>query len=852
MSGTSSSGTSRPAVGPHRVLVLSADMGAGHNATADSLEEAAQRAWPGSEIRRVDALDVMGRGVGPLFRGIYVGNVETTPWLYEFFYASLWRRRWFARASKRFTGSWCGRRLVREIERFDPDVIVSTYPLASSGLAWLRRHRGLSVPTAAWVSDFAPHTFWVYPDVDVTYVMDETALPVARSAEPEARVEVSVPPVASRFSPGDRRAAREELGLDPDRLVVLLSSGAYAFGDVARTVRALLDGGDTVQVVAACGRNTEIARALEALGLPRSSLVVLGWREDMSPLVRAADVVLTNAGGATALEALATGTPVVTSRPIAAHGEANANLMVVAGATALARDLHRLTALVRAAARDRSALEPLRGGGSREGAVDLEDALRDLAPPRRREVLADVERRTGGRGWRVRPADAFFSHAETGAVAQELGAVLEVGPTPGGRLRVADVAAAMQPRLPGLPPARRELLREGARGRRRPVWRLHDAVDAAAHVEERVVTSGDRTAWDEVGDFWTRRLPAGRPTWGVLVVRDETGGPDLVAVKMHHCHGDGVSALGLLDRFSDAAPGDPLRERRPAEGSLAARRAASAGLVVRGLAALAARGRAPRIPLTAVPTSPVRTVVGVPLPWSEVRRLAGRLGVRPHEVVVALAAEALDRLLRPAGLLRGRGERPVPLRAMVPVATRAPRLDRIAGNWTGALTCDLPTGPMPFEERARRVRATLETEAARGQAPAAGLVVELAGRLPAPLARRFARAVYRKRFFHTIVSYMPAARGSRWFAGAPVRAVHPVLPLAPGVPVTVGAVVADGVLGVGVLLDTDLGLTRRAVEDAVRGAFTAAGGALADVGGNGPADGGADGVARPGAAGRGS
>ncbi|MGH3425698.1 MAG: MGDG synthase family glycosyltransferase, partial [Nocardioidaceae bacterium] len=240
---------------PRRVMVVSADMGGGHNATAGALEEAVQRLWPGSETTRVDALDVMGPGIGRLFRAIYVGNVEQTPWLYEFFYASLWRHRWFAHASKRFTGSWCGRRLGTHVDRFDPDLIVSTYPLGSSGLAWLRRHRGLAVPTGCWISDFSPHPFWVYPELDTNFVMDEVAVPVARAAEPDAIVEVCAPPVVASFRPGDRAAARRRLGLREDALVVLVSCGAYAFGDVESIVRTLTAASGRVQVVAACGRN---------------------------------------------------------------------------------------------------------------------------------------------------------------------------------------------------------------------------------------------------------------------------------------------------------------------------------------------------------------------------------------------------------------------------------------------------------------------------------------------------------------------------------------------------------------------------------------------------------------------
>jgi diacylglycerol O-acyltransferase / wax synthase len=98
-------------------------------------------------------------------------------------------------------------------------------------------------------------------------------------------------------------------------------------------------------------------------------------------------------------------------------------------------------------------------------------------------------------------------------------------------------------------------------------------------------------------------------------------------------------------------------------------------------------------------------------------------------------------------------------------------------------------------------------------------VMTAAGRVPHLWHRWFARTVYSSTFFNTIVSFMPAARGPRWLAGARVRALYPVLPLTKGVPLTFGIVVFDGVAGVGIMLDTRLGLRRGDVESAVRRAF---------------------------------
>jgi len=72
----------------------------------------------------------------------------------------------------------------------------------------------------------------------------------------------------------------------------------------------------------------------------------MGWTEAMPDLLLAADVLLQNAGGLTCMEAFATGLPVVSYRPIAGHGLANAAEMERAGVALYARDASELESVL--------------------------------------------------------------------------------------------------------------------------------------------------------------------------------------------------------------------------------------------------------------------------------------------------------------------------------------------------------------------------------------------------------------------------------------------------------------------------------------------------------------------------
>ena len=333
-------------------MIVSADIGEGHNAAGRALEEAARRAWPGCDVGWLDTLSVAAPGFPRLARRFYISQVQSVPWMYEFFFSAMWRHRWYLDATRRGAGAWFGRRMLPRIRAARPDVVLSTYPLGSAGLSWLRRRGQLAVPAGAWVPAFCPHPSWLYPDLDITYVMHACAAAIAQRAEPGLRVTIGALPVRDAFTPAGQAAARARLGVRTDGFLVALGTGSLGFGHPGHAVAAALAAGPDVQVVAFCGRNQALREQLARLGEPSRRLRVLGWTDDMPDWMTAADVVISNAGGATGLEAVASGRPVIMFDTIAGHGRANASVMAEAGLAILASSVAGLTAAIRRLARE--------------------------------------------------------------------------------------------------------------------------------------------------------------------------------------------------------------------------------------------------------------------------------------------------------------------------------------------------------------------------------------------------------------------------------------------------------------------------------------------------------------------
>ncbi|MEV0700987.1 wax ester/triacylglycerol synthase domain-containing protein [Saccharopolyspora sp. NPDC050389] len=779
-------------VQPRRVLLISATIGEGHNATARAVEEAARRVWPGCEVAWLDALRAMGRWVPATFNWIYVTNVESTPWLYDFFYDSLWRYRWFANASRRFVGVWSGRLLRRAIAAHDPDLIVSTYPLGTAGLDWLRRRGGLDVPVAAVVSDFSPHPFWVYPEVDLHYVMSEASLRAMRRAEPDAVGAVCVPPVVPAFRPADRAAARRSFGLPEAGFTVLISCGSLGFGSVERAADAALRAG-VDRVVVICGRNEALRRRFAARADDR--IVPLGWVDEMPGLLATADVVVTNAGGATALEALACGRAVVMFEPIAGHGRANAELMADAELAELCPRERDLTATLRRWANEPHELAQREDRALKHSqAADFADQV---------AALARLPRHHGRRP--LRPQDAFFVYATTPAVSQQTGAILLLdGPRLSTHEGCEEVSHRIAQRAPGLPMlTRRLVLRRG----RRPQW-THDGDVDADHLRCRELRDG-QPAEPVIEEFFSTPVRTDRQPWELLLLNDvETGRVSLLA-KMHHALGDGVAVTSTLLRL--LADGPQPATSPSADGPPWYRRA---GTVLRGLVSLAGAGPAPASHLVG-PSTPNRSFADIELPAAEVRASARSHGVSSTAFLLGVVAEALHRTLGDTAP----GQR---FRVMVPRTARTSRGGAgtgTPGNHTASVSIDLPVGPMPPARRVAEVAAGLAGPDRTGQPAAAGAVLAALGVLPAPLHAWVVRQIYQRRFFNAVVSVLPGQRRPAHVGPLRIAGVVPVLSLADGVGVAVGVIGWGDRFGVGITTDTGLAPKAAALAGRLRDAF---------------------------------
>ena len=451
----------------------------------------------------------------------------------------------------------------------------------------------------------------------------------------------------------------------------------------------------------------------------------------------------------------------------------------------------------------------------------------------------------------MRPQDVFFLHVETPNVQQHVCGLALIDPTlpDGRRLRPDDVRDAVASRLDALPRFRQRLA-VPALALSRPAWVDAEHFDVGFHV--RAVTAAPPGGAGElaavVGELISRHIDRTRPLWEIYLIEGLEDGRVAFFLKLHHAIADGLGGISVARTLFDATPIIPpppsgqwwprpaprplhlfagaLKEQVVAPFRLVAdaledlleapaptlRRA---GKISAGLWNLARAGTAPASPLNR-PISPARRYGSVAVDLAAVKRVRLAFGASLTDVVLATLAGSLRRFFE------DRGDRlPTrPLRAMVPISVRAQGRRGVAGNWTTAYSFDISLEDVPVQDRLAGIVVATRARRRSEEPQTARFVMNVAGTwLPAPVHAVAARKMYRQKWFNLIVSTMPGPFRPTYLAGARVDVAYPVLPLAEGVGLTVGAMTWEGRLTFGLTADAGIVSDLDHLAEAVRQSF---------------------------------
>jgi UDP-N-acetylglucosamine:LPS N-acetylglucosamine transferase len=290
-----------------RILILTAETGAGHKSISSALKESFDRD-EGYRVEEVNAYSELLDFPLSIINSAHRRIVRLSPALWSVLFEATSPGRRFSRLEA-MTRSLTRDKIEALFERTNPAAVISVVPLINARIG--EEARRLDIPFIVVVADMARvHPAWLSGGTaslycaPTGYVKEE----LVRLGVPEERIVVTGLPIRDKFfdvMPRDRSELRLRLGMERDAFVVLMMGGGEGIGLSGRAMRELSDV-PGVQVFALTGRNKQLKRRIEKR---HPGVKALAFIDNVDEWLKGSDLLITKSGPNTLVEAAASRVP---------------------------------------------------------------------------------------------------------------------------------------------------------------------------------------------------------------------------------------------------------------------------------------------------------------------------------------------------------------------------------------------------------------------------------------------------------------------------------------------------------------------------------------------------------------
>ena len=321
----------------------------GHYRASLAIESALKTLSPGMVTMNINGFAYTNPIFEKLINRTYMSVIKNNPEVWEYLYDNpkVLKSVQGMRNSIHRSNSKKLKVLIQD--EFKPDAVVCTQAFPCGMVADYKKYLGLGLPLFGVLTDHAPHSYWIFDNVDYYIVPSELSRDhFMRNGVDGARIRVFGIPINPRFS---NRHEKEDicrkLGLDSRKRTILIMGGSQGLGPVEKMVNALERIDLDFQILAVCGINKRLQKILTKKEKRyKKRMLIFGLVENVDELMEASDIIVTKPGGLTTSEALAKSLPMIIIHPIPGQETKNTDFLLQQGVALRAEDEDDVAVLV--------------------------------------------------------------------------------------------------------------------------------------------------------------------------------------------------------------------------------------------------------------------------------------------------------------------------------------------------------------------------------------------------------------------------------------------------------------------------------------------------------------------------
>lgn len=317
-----------------KILLLYISEDSGHHCATIAIERALKKIDPGVEALNINSFNYTNPILEKIINRTYMSVVKRTPELWGYLYDNPKVMKQVQKLRDMIHHFNTGK-LKTLLEEFKPDGVICTQAFPCGLIADYKKTFNLNIPLIGVLTDYAPHSYWIFDKVDKYIVPSpETGRKLIDNGIDPAKIMPYGIPIDAKFQQSqDKESICKKLFLDPKAPIILIMGGTQGLGPIKELV-ALFDRSPlTLQAIVASGTNKKLYRWLERRKRRfKKTILIFNFADNIEELMQVSTVIVTKPGGITTAEALAKGLPMLIINPLPGQEAMNTKFLLKEGA----------------------------------------------------------------------------------------------------------------------------------------------------------------------------------------------------------------------------------------------------------------------------------------------------------------------------------------------------------------------------------------------------------------------------------------------------------------------------------------------------------------------------------------
>lgn len=286
---------------PCDILILTASFGLGHNSVSRAIQNQIQKQDSRFKVDIIDIFDVIDPKRKQSSSNLYKILTQKYPKIYNFSY----------RLKSQYKNNILDeplymlyfKRFYRYIEKKQPQLIISTFPLCSGFVSRVKKRYTVEIPTITVITDVVDSWEWVHEYTDLYFVPSHTVeQKLIHKGVPKEKIRITGIPVKDEFLEG--------IAGDGSTKQVLIMASAMDKLEIDKDFLKALHALNNVRTVIVTGSNKVLYEQLKEKN-EYDNIEIIGYTTEIAKLMDQSSLLVTKPGGVTLFESINKEIPLV-------------------------------------------------------------------------------------------------------------------------------------------------------------------------------------------------------------------------------------------------------------------------------------------------------------------------------------------------------------------------------------------------------------------------------------------------------------------------------------------------------------------------------------------------------------